>query len=230
MAGGGLRARVRALREPRGFGALLVVAACLPAAFAVFALASDILRHTRYLGSNPINEGEHFLGRWCLRLLVATLLVTPLRSLLGWQWLGRHRRSLGLLAFGYAVLHWLTYALLDVQLDWGTLKTDLAKRPYIMIGMAALLLLLPLALTSSARAIRFLGGRRWSLLHKLVYVVCVLGVVHFWMAVKKDVSQPLVFAWTFAALLAWRLARWARRRSGRAAVASGAAGRRAGAG
>lgn len=229
MTAGGLAARLRGVREPRGFAATLFVLACLPAGYAVFALASDILRRTRYFGSNPINEGEHFLGLWCLRLLVATLAVTPLRELLGWNWLARHRRTLGLFAFGYALLHWLTYALLDVQLDWGVLLADLAKRPYIMIGMAGLTLLVPLALTSTAAAIRRLGGRRWNRLHKLVYATAVLGVVHFWMAVKADIREPLVYATIFAILYVYRLVRWrSRRRQAGAARAAATTGEPAG--
>lgn len=208
------------MREPRGFAWTLFVASCLPAAYAIFALASDILGRTRYFGSNPINEGEHFLGRWALRFLIATLAVTPLRELLGWHWLARHRRTLGLFAFGYVVLHWLTYALLDVQLDWMALKEDLAKRPFIMIGMAGLLLLLPLALTSNARAVRRLGGRRWRRLHQLIYVISVLGVVHFWMGVKKDVADPLLYASIFAGLFLYRIVRWWRVQRARAAAAT----------
>lgn len=215
-----IAARLRAVREPRGFGKALFLAACLPAAYAIFALASDILGRTRYFGSNPINEGEHFLGRWALRFLIATLAVTPLRELLGWHWLARHRRTLGLFAFGYVVLHWLTYALLDVQLDWMALKEDLAKRPFIMIGMAGLLLLLPLALTSNARAVRRLGGRRWRRLHQLIYVISVLGVVHFWMGVKKDVADPLLYASIFAGLFLYRIVRWWRVQRARAAAAT----------
>lgn len=207
-----IAARLRALPEPRRFGLALWLLACLPALYAAAALASDILRGTRYFGSNPINEAEHFLGRWALRLLIATLLVTPLRGLLGWHWLGRHRRSLGLLAFLYVVLHWLTYVFLDIQLDWPVLKEDLGKRPFIMIGMAALLLMLPLALTSSAAAVRRLGGRRWRRLHQLVYVVCVLGVVHFWMGVKKDVTDPMLYAAAFGLLFLHRIAAWWRAR------------------
>lgn len=208
------------MREPRWFSWALFVASCLPAAYAIFALASDILGRTRYFGSNPINEGEHFLGRWALRFLIATLAVTPLRELLGWHWLARHRRTLGLFAFGYVVLHWLTYALLDVQLDWMALKEDLAKRPFIMIGMAGLLLLLPLALTSNARAVRRLGGRRWRRLHQLIYVISVLGVVHFWMGVKKDVADPLLYASIFAGLFLYRIVRWWRVQRARAAAAT----------
>lgn len=213
MSSAGLLARLRSLREPRFFGASLLVLACLPAVFAIVGLASDILWRTRMLGSNPIKEAEHFLGQWTLRLLVATLCVTPLRQLLGWHWLGRHRRTLGLFAFGYATLHWLSYALLDVQLDWSELLRDLGKRPYIMIGMAALTLLTPLAITSTQGMIRRLGGRRWSRLHRLVYLVAILGVVHFWMSVKADIRPPLAYATVFALLFAYRLWRW---RGGRA--------------
>jgi methionine sulfoxide reductase heme-binding subunit len=218
-----IAARLRALREPRFFGAALWTLASLPAAYAAAALASDLLRRTRYFGSNPINEAEHFLGRWALRLLIATLLVTPLRGLLGWQWLGRHRRALGLLAFGYVVLHWLTYVFLDVQLDWRVLLEDLAKRPFIIIGMAGLLLMLPLALTSSAAAVRRLGGRRWRRLHRLIYVISVLGVVHFWMGVKKDVSDPLLYASLFGVLFLYRVGAWWRARPARSPARPGAA-------
>lgn len=216
-----IAARLRALREPRWFGAALWTLASLPALYAAAALASDILRRTRYFGSNPINEAEHFLGRWALRLLLATLLVTPLRGQLGWQWLGRHRRALGLLAFAYVVLHWLTYVFLDIQLDWQVLKEDLAKRPFIIIGMAGLLLMLPLALTSSAAAVRKLGGRRWRRLHQLIYVIGVLGVVHFWMGVKKDVSDPLLYASAFGVLFLYRAVAWWRARPKRSPARPG---------
>lgn len=209
--------RLRAVREPRRFGTLLIVAACLPALVGILAMGSDILRDTRYFGSNPIKEGEHFLGQWTLRFLMLTLSVTPLRQLLGWNWLAKHRRTLGLFAFGYLMLHWLTYALLDVQLDWGDLVKDLVKRPYIMIGMAGLVLMVPLALTSTKGMIRRLGGKRWNRVHQLVYVVAVLGVIHFWMAVKKDVTEPLLYGTGFAVLFAWRIVRRWRRAPARAA-------------
>lgn len=199
---------IRAWREPPGFGAMLIVASCIPAAFGLFAAGSDILTHTRYFGSNPIKHVEHFLGGWTLRFLVLTLCVTPLRQLSGWNWLAKHRRTFGLFAFGYLMLHWLTYALLDVQLDWHDLVKDLTKRPYIMIGMLGLLLMVPLALTSTRNMIRRLGGKRWNRLHQLVYIVCVLGVIHFWMSVKKDVTEPLMYALIFAALFAYRLWKW----------------------
>lgn len=193
------------MTEPRFFGRALVALACLPAAVAAAAMTSDILRRTRFFGSNPIKEGEHFLGEWALRFLLLTLAVTPLRGLTGWAWLGKHRRTLGLFAFSYAVLHWLVYALLDVQLDWNDLLKDLSERSFIIVGMAALVLMLPLALTSSSGAIRRLGGRRWSLLHRLVYLVAALGTLHFGMAMKKDITDPLIYAAILAFLLSYRV-------------------------
>jgi sulfoxide reductase heme-binding subunit YedZ len=202
----------RALREPKWFPALLIVLCCVPAALAVAGIASDIIAHTRYFGSNPVKEGEHFLGEWTLRFIIAALAVTPLRQLTGWNWLAKHRRTIGLFAFGYVMLHWLTYALLDVQLDWGDLVKDLSKRPYIMIGMAALLCMTALALTSTRNSIRRLGGKRWSRLHKLIYPIAILGVIHFWMAVKKDESDPITYGACVAFLLGWRVVRWWMRR------------------
>jgi sulfoxide reductase heme-binding subunit YedZ len=205
----------RDVREPKWFSGLLIIACCVPAIIALGAMGSDIIAHTRYFGSNPVKEGEHFLGKWTLRLVLATLAVTPLRQLTGWNWLAKHRRTLGLFAFGYVMLHWLTYALLDVQLDWGDLTQDLVKRPYIMIGMAALLCMIPLALTSTRNSIRRLGGKRWNRLHQLIYLVAILGVIHFWMAVKKDVTEPAIYAACVAVLLGSRIVRWWSRRKAR---------------
>ena len=207
------------MKEPRGFGTVLLVASCIPALYAVVAMGSDILGGTRLLGSNPVKEGEHFLGEWNLRLLIATLAVTPLRALTGWNWLAKHRRTLGLVAFAYVLLHWLTYVLLDVQLNWQDLTKDLMKRPYIIIGFSALLLMVPLALTSTKNSIRRLGGKRWNRLHQLIYLTCVLGVVHYWMAVKKDITDPLIYASIFAGLLAYRVWRWLQKRRATTATA-----------
>jgi sulfoxide reductase heme-binding subunit YedZ len=199
---------LRDVREPKWFPAILIVACCVPAIIAVGAMGSDIIAHTRYFGSNPVKEGEHFLGKWTLRFVLATLAISPLRQLTGWNWLAKHRRTLGLFAFAYVMLHWLTYALLDVQLDWGDLMKDLVKRPYIMIGMTALLCMIPLAFTSTRNSIRRLGGKRWNRLHQLIYPVAILGVIHFWMAVKKDVTEPAIYAVCVALLLGWRVVRW----------------------
>jgi sulfoxide reductase heme-binding subunit YedZ len=193
------------MREPRGFTPALILASLIPLGWAIYGLGSDILRGTRVFGSNPVKEGEHFLGEWTLRFLVLTLMVTPLRQISGWNWLARHRRTLGLFAFAYGVAHWLVYILLDIQLDVQEMVADVLKRPYILVGSLALLLMAPLALTSTKKMIGRLGGRNWNRLHKLVYVSAILGVVHFWMSVKADIGEPLMFAGIFAALFAWRL-------------------------
>lgn len=205
----------RAVREPKWFPLVLIVLCCVPGVLAAGAMASDVILHTRYFGSNPVKEGEHFLGEWTLRFIIAVLAVTPLRQVTGWNWLAKHRRTLGLFAFGYLMLHWLAYALLDVQLNWGDLVKDLTKRPYIMIGMAALLLMIPLALTSTRDSIRRLGGKRWNRLHMLIYPVAILGVIHFWLGVKKDISDPLLYGTCVAVLLGWRVVRWWSRREAR---------------
>ena len=205
---GGVLVRLRAAKEPRGFGIVLLIASLLPAAFAIYGLTSDILRGTRIFGSNPIKEGEHFLGEWTLRFLVLTLAVTPLRGILKWNWLAKHRRTLGLLAFSYGLLHWLAYILLDIQLDLDEMVTDIAKRPYILVGSLSLLLMLPLALTSTKGMIARLGGRRWNRLHRLVYAAAVFGTMHFWMSVKSDIREPLMFATLFAVLFGYRIWKW----------------------
>ena len=208
MAPAEVLTRLRAWREPRHFGKALIVLSLVPALVAIAAMASDIMRGTRLFGSNPIKEGEHFTGEWTLRFLIFTLAVTPLRQIFKWNWLAKHRRTMGLFAFGYGVMHWLIYVLLDIQLDFQDLITDITKRPYILVGSFALLLMLPLALTSTAKMIARLGGRNWNRLHKLVYASAVLGVIHFWMSVKSDIEDPLIFASIFAALFAYRIWKW----------------------
>ena len=196
-------------RQPRGFGVLLIVASLVPAAWIIFALVSDLFYYTSHLGADPVKEGEHLLGKWTLRFLLATLAITPLRRITGWNWLAKHRRTLGLFAFGYVSLHLLTWALLDVQIivsdlvGWNDIVTDIVKRPYITIGMTAFVLMIPLALTSTKKSIARLG-RRWRTLHRLIYVSAVLGVIHFWMAVKLDIREPAVYMLILAALLGWR--------------------------
>lgn len=204
-------------RQPRGFGVLLVIAAAVPALWFAWAIYSDFTAGTSYLGADPIKEAEHSYGAWTLRMLIATLAITPLRRITGWNWLAKHRRTLGLYAFAYGVLHLSVWVLLDVQLiiseyvGWDVVKTDLLKRPYITIGMTALLLMLPLALTSTKGMIKRLG-KAWAKLHRLVYVVAVLGLIHFFMAVKLDWREPLVYTLVVAALLGWRIVE-ARRRA-----------------
>jgi sulfoxide reductase heme-binding subunit YedZ len=204
-------------RQPRGFGVLLVIAAAVPALWYAWAIYSDFALGSRYLGADPIKEAEHAYGAWTLRALLATLAVTPLRRITGWNWLAKHRRTLGLYAFAYGVLHLMVWMLIDVQfllddlVGWDVIQTDLLKRPYITIGMLALLLMLPLALTSTKGMIKRLG-KAWAKLHRLVYVIAILGLVHFFMAVKLDWREPLVYALVLAALLGWRLVE-ARRRA-----------------
>ncbi|CAA7623364.1 sulfite oxidase heme-binding subunit YedZ [Magnetospirillum sp. SS-4] len=165
------------------------------------------------LGANPIEALIRFLGDWALRFLLIALAVTPLRQLSGWSPLARLRRMLGLFAFFYVILHLLAYAGIDQFFDWGAIGRDIAKRTYITIGMAAVLLLLPLALTSTDSMIRRLGGRRWRALHRLVYVIAPLGVTHHWMMVKKDLTEPMMHATILIILLGWRvLAAWRAKR------------------
>lgn len=155
------------------------------------------------LGADPVAAIEHELGIWALRLLLATLAITPLRHWTGQTVLLRFRRMLGLYAFAYATLHLTAYLVLDLRGYWAQVFEDIAERPYITVGMAAWLLLVPLALTSTKAAIRALG-RNWARLHKLVYAIAVLAVLHFWWLVKSDIREPLLYAAILAVLLGWR--------------------------
>lgn len=199
--------------------AAVIAVGLVPALWAVYGASSDLLFGTRHFGSNPIKAIEHFTGDWTLRFLALTLAVTPARRLTGINALARYRRTFGLLAFTYVSLHLLTYAGLDIALSWSDLVADVIKRPYITIGMAGFLLFLPLAVTSTRGWIRRLG-RRWTVLHRAVYVIVILGTIHFWMSVKKDITDPLLFALIFALLLGWRAwMTWRRRSSGALASA-----------
>jgi sulfoxide reductase heme-binding subunit YedZ len=156
------------------------------------------------LGANPIEDILHSLGKWGLKFLLITLSITPLRRWTGWNWLISFRRLFGLFAFFYILLHFLTYFVLDQSLDLAAVAEDILERPYITLGMTGLLLLLPLALTSTRGMMRWLG-RRWQKLHRLVYVIAVLGVWHFYWQVKLDTLEPLVYAFILAALFAVRI-------------------------
>jgi len=169
------------------------------------------------LGVDPVKELEHECGKTALNLLLLTLAVTPVRELTGQPQLVRLRRMLGLFAFFYVVLHFTIYLVLDLELNFRTLGTDIAKRPYITIGFTGLLLLIPLAVTSTNGMMRRLG-RRWQSLHRLVYVIAILGVWHFYWQVKRDVREPLIYAGILGILLGYRLLR-ARTRQ-RASVAA----------
>ncbi len=156
------------------------------------------------LGADPVRRLIHACGITALNLLLVTLAVTPAREITGWRDLLRLRRMLGLFVFFYALAHFSVYAWLDQGLDLASIGADIVKRPYITIGMAALLLLVPLAVTSTNGMMRRLG-RRWTQLHRLVYVIGALGLWHFWWQVKKDIREPLVYVAIFAALMIWRL-------------------------
>ncbi len=158
------------------------------------------------LGPDPVETLLRELGWWAVTLLVAGLAVTPLRHWLKQAPLLRLRRPLGLWGFTYAALHFTVYLVLDRQLAWAEILKDLSKRPYIMVGFAAVLLLLPLAATSTAWAMRKLG-RRWQKLHRLAYATAILGVLHFLLQVKKDLTEPLIYAAVLGALLGWRVLR-----------------------
>ena len=159
------------------------------------------------LGANPAEALIRSTGDWVLRFLCLTLAITPLRQWTGWTALVRLRRMLGLFTFFYGVLHFLGYAWLDMGLDVGDIVRDIPKRPFVLVGTAALLLMLPLAATSFDRAIRALGGARWRALHRSVYAVAVLGILHFfWMrSGKNDYAEVAVYAAILGGLLGWRV-------------------------
>lgn len=159
------------------------------------------------LGANPIEAITHGTGLWTLRLLLVTLAITPLRRITGIHELIAFRRMIGLFAFFYGTLHLMTYVWLDKFFDWHAMLKDVYKRPFITAGLTAFLLMLPLALTSTRGWIRRLG-RKWQLLHRLIYASATAGVIHYIWLVKKDIRFPLVYAAILAALLLWRVAAW----------------------
>ncbi|GAB4037306.1 MAG: protein-methionine-sulfoxide reductase heme-binding subunit MsrQ [Rubrivivax sp.] len=184
--------------------------ACKPAAFGLalgpFAwLLGGAFADT--LGPNPAEALIRGSGDWTLRFLCLTLAVTPLRQWTGWHALLRLRRMLGLFTFFYGTLHFLGFAWLDMGFDLAAIVKDIAKRPFILVGSAALLLMLPLAATSFDRAVRALGGARWRALHRAVYAVALLGLLHFfWMrAGKNDFGEVAVYAAVLGVLLGWRV-------------------------
>ena len=180
---------------------------------ALASLASIGLRASlNALGANPIAQVQNELGLTALIFLLAALACTPAKRLLGWSWQMRVRRELGLFAFFYALLHFLNYLVLDQFFDLGAIAADIAKRPFITLGFTALVLLVPVAITSTDGWVRRLGYRKWQRLHQLVYVAGVLAAVHFIWRVKIDVSQPLTYAFILAMLLAVRVVVWLQKR------------------
>jgi sulfoxide reductase heme-binding subunit YedZ len=159
------------------------------------------------LGANPVETLSHRTGDWSLRFLLLTLAVTPLRRLSGWNWPQKFRRMLGLFAFFYVCLHFGVYLIFDQFFDLGSIVEDVAKRPYITVGFTGWLLLIPLAATSTTGMIKRLG-RNWQRLHRLVYLIGVLGVLHYLWLVKADLTEPLLYGGILGSLLGYRLWWW----------------------
>jgi sulfoxide reductase heme-binding subunit YedZ len=172
------------------------------------------------LTANPIEFITHTTGDWILRFLVITLAITPLRKILRLPQLIRFRRMLGLFAFFYACLHFSTWIGLDKFFDWTEMWKDVQKRRFITVGFTGFVLMIPLAITSTAGWIRRLGGKRWQTLHRAIYVSAIAGVIHYYWLVKSDVRKPLQYASMVGVLLAWRLGSWIYDRGQRVAAGS----------
>jgi len=185
-------------RQLASLKALLFLACLIPAANLAWGVYADTL------GANPIEAVTRCLGKWALSFLLITLCVTPLRRFTGWPWIGRLRRMLGLYTFFYACLHVTSYLWFDQFFDWQEIAKDILKRPFITLGFIAFCLLVPLAVTSNKAMIRRLGGRRWQDLHRTVYAIAIIAVVHFSLMVKKDLTQPLLYGIGLALLLGLR--------------------------
>jgi sulfoxide reductase heme-binding subunit YedZ len=179
------------------------VAVFLAALWPVFSLTWRGLHDD--LGANPIEYITHATGDWTIRFLCLTLAITPTRKLLGQPWLIKFRRMLGLFAFFYGTLHLMTYLWLDKFFDLSEILKDIAKRRFITVGMLAFAAMVPLAVTSTAGWIRRLGGKRWQVLHRLIYVSAVAGVIHYYWLVKSDVRLPLMYGAIVGVLLLYRL-------------------------
>jgi sulfoxide reductase heme-binding subunit YedZ len=188
----------------RAVYAAVWLACAYPLASLLLALFQD------QLGANPIEKLTRSLGDWGLRFILIGLTISPAARLLRRPRLVRYRRTVGLWAFSYLCLHLSSYVVLDHFFDWPTIGKDIVKRPYITIGMTAFVLLIPLAVTSIDALHRRLGPRRWKALHRAVYVIGVLGVIHFYLLVKADHTQPLIYAAILAVLLGYRAWTWAR--------------------
>jgi len=178
---------------------VLFIAALIPFVHLVSGIFLD------NLGANPVDTITHETGDWTLYFLLATLAVTPLRRYSRWRWPQRLRRMLGLYAFFYALLHFLTFLVFDHFFDWGEIAKDIVKRPYITVGFSAFVLLIPLALTSTDGMLRRLGGKRWKRLHSLVYVIGTLAILHYLWLVKADTREPLLYGVLLIVLLVLRL-------------------------
>jgi sulfoxide reductase heme-binding subunit YedZ len=196
----------RGLAVPRIPPLIVYIVGFIPAVWLFYAGIDD------RLGADPMRYLEQALGLWALRFLIASLAVTPLRQSLGVNLL-RYRRAIGLLAFYYAALHLLTYLVLDQGLDWAAIGADILKRPYITIGMATFVILVPVAVTSNNPSIRKLGGQLWARIHKLVYAAAIGAALHFLLVVKSWPMEPMVYTAIVLALLGYRVVKSATRKS-----------------
>ena len=203
-----------ALRDNR-FRIILKLLVWLAALYPLTALSTKIVFDPLALGANPAETILRSTGDWTLRFLLLSLAITPLRRITLIGGLIRFRRLLGLFAFFYGLVHLGCYIAFDRYFVLSEITADIIKRPFITVGFAALVLMIPLALTSTRAAVMRLGGARWQDLHRLVYVVAILGVLHFWWLVKRDVTEPLIYAAILAALFAYRIIARVKKRSGR---------------
>ena len=180
--------------------AIVFALSLVPLARIIYAILFDPIS----LGANPAETILHMSGDWVIYLLLITLAITPLRKLTGWNDLIKFRRMMGLYAFVYACVHFLSYIGFDRLFDLSDMAREIVKRPFILVGFAAFVLLVPLAVTSTRGWVLRLGGARWSALHKAVYPIAILGIVHYWWLVKRDITWPVLFALVLAVLLAYR--------------------------
>lgn len=201
--------RIVAIAKPFVFAACLIPFALL---------ARKVLNDD--LGANPVETLNRYTGDWTLRFLLITLAVTPLRQLAGRPYLVRFRRMLGLFAFFYVCLHFLSWSWIDKVFDWDEIVKDVIKRPFITLGFTCFVLLIPLAATSTNAMVRRLGGKRWRALHRLVYAIGIGGVVHYLWLVKSDIREPLIYAAILVFLLGYRVWHYLRRRAAAAVPAS----------
>ena len=202
-----------ALRNlPQRYVAWIKVAVFVLALVPLGRLVTGAFLYPEWLGANPAEFITRATGDWALRMLLITLAVTPLRRLSGWNWLLRLRRMLGLFAFFYAAVHFSSYISFDHVFDAGAILKDIVKRPFITVGFLCLMFMFPLAVTSANAMVRRLGAKRWIALHRLVYLVAPLAVLHFWWMVKRDLTEPIIYAIVLAGLLGARLVWRARER------------------
>jgi len=193
---------------------IVFVAALVPAVNIVYRIVFDPIA----LGANPAETILHMTGDWVIYFLLMTLAVTPIRRLTRWNDAIKFRRMLGLYAFFYGVLHFFSYLAFDRLFDLSDMAHEIAKRPFILVGFAAFVLMIPLAVTSTRNAVLWLGGRNWQRLHWAIYPIAILGVVHYWWLVKRDITWPLGLALVLAGLLAYRVVVRGRRSGKRSQV------------